>query len=163
MIFWCFALSLLQLDNVADNEHIYHVRYVMHKVDWEFDDDDLFLWYSWPSNTFSLISSRDHCQRSSPSRISHTPRAGFEPAQNLSLGFDKWSCAVVTITTPRRWTHRSFNLRFNLALCYIPLWIRLLLVIRKAKHLFNIAHINLTTVLQHHIMLTKFFGCLTLL
>ena len=33
---------------------------------------------------FSLISSRDHCQRSSPSRISDTPRAGFEPAQNLS-------------------------------------------------------------------------------
>ena len=27
---------------------------------------------------FSLISSRDHCQRSSPSRIFDTPRAGFE-------------------------------------------------------------------------------------
>ena len=36
---------------------------------------------------FSLISSRDHCQRSSPSRISVTPRAGLEPAQNLSSGF----------------------------------------------------------------------------
>ena len=35
---------------------------------------------------FSLISSRDHCQRSSPSRISDTPQAGFEPAQNLSSG-----------------------------------------------------------------------------
>ena len=33
----------------------------------------------------SLISSQDHCQRFSPSRISDTPRAGFEPAQNLSL------------------------------------------------------------------------------
>ena len=33
---------------------------------------------------FSLISSRDHCQRSSPSRISDTPQAGFEPAQNLT-------------------------------------------------------------------------------
>ena len=32
--------------------------------------------------TFSLISNRNHCQRSSPSRISDTPRAGFEPAQN---------------------------------------------------------------------------------
>ena len=32
---------------------------------------------------FSLISSRDHCQRSSPS---DTLRAGFEPAQNLSSG-----------------------------------------------------------------------------
>ena len=33
---------------------------------------------------FSLISNRDHCQRSSSSLISDTPLAGFEPAQNLS-------------------------------------------------------------------------------
>ena len=32
---------------------------------------------------FSLISSWDHCQSSSPLRISDTPQAGFEPAQNL--------------------------------------------------------------------------------
>ena len=51
---------------------------------------------------FSLISSRDHCQRSSPSRISDMPRAGFEPAQGLSSGLLEWSCAVVTTTTPRR-------------------------------------------------------------
>ena len=37
--------------------------------------------------SFSLISSRDNCQRSSPLWISDTPRAGFEPAQNLSSGF----------------------------------------------------------------------------
>ena len=36
---------------------------------------------------FSLISNQDHCQRLSPSRISDTPPAGFEPAQNLSSGF----------------------------------------------------------------------------
>ena len=35
----------------------------------------------------SLISSRDHCQRSSPCLISDKPGAGFEPAQNLSSGF----------------------------------------------------------------------------
>ena len=34
-----------------------------------------------------LISSRDLCQRPSPSRISDTQRAGFEPVQNLSSGF----------------------------------------------------------------------------
>ena len=51
--------------------------------------------------TSSLISSRDHCQRSSPSRISDTPQAGFEPAQNLSLGLVEWSCAVGITTTPR--------------------------------------------------------------
>ena len=52
---------------------------------------------------FSLISSRDHCQRSSPSQISDTPRAGFEPAQNLSSGLVEWSCEVAIITTP--WHH----------------------------------------------------------
>ena len=55
----------------------------------------------------SLISSRDHCQRSSPSRISDTPRAGFEPAQNLGSGLVEWNCAVVITTTPRR--HFSIN------------------------------------------------------
>ena len=50
---------------------------------------------------FSLISSWDHCQRSSPSRISDMPRAGFEPEQNLSSGFAEGSCAVVITTTPR--------------------------------------------------------------
>ena len=33
---------------------------------------------------FGLISSQDHCQRSSLSQISNTLRAGFEPVQNLS-------------------------------------------------------------------------------
>ena len=50
---------------------------------------------------FSIIPSRDHCQRSSPSRISDTPLAGFEPAQNLSSDFVEGSCAVVITTTPR--------------------------------------------------------------
>ena len=51
---------------------------------------------------FSFISSRDHCQRSSPSRVSNMPRAGFEPVQNLSSGLAEWSCAVVITATPRR-------------------------------------------------------------
>ena len=38
---------------------------------------------------FSLISSGVHCQRSSPSRIFDTQRAGFEPAQNLGSGLDE--------------------------------------------------------------------------
>ena len=36
---------------------------------------------------YSTITSWDHCQRSSLSRISDMPRAGFEPAQNLISGF----------------------------------------------------------------------------
>ena len=46
----------------------------------------LLLWNGWRWKALSLISSRDHCQRFSPSYISGTPRAGFEPAQNLSSG-----------------------------------------------------------------------------
>ena len=58
---------------------------------------------------FSLISSRVHCQRPSPPWISDTPRAGFEPAQNLSSGFIEWSCAVVITTTPRHQKYVSVN------------------------------------------------------
>ena len=36
--------------------------------------------------TFSLISSHDHCQRSSPSRITDMLQTGFEPARNVSSG-----------------------------------------------------------------------------
>ena len=51
---------------------------------------------------FSFISSRNHCQRSPPSRIADTPQAEFKPAQNLSSGLVGWSCAVAITTTPRR-------------------------------------------------------------
>ena len=50
---------------------------------------------------FSLTFSRDHSQRFSTSWISDTPRAGFEPAPNLSSGSVKWSFSVVTTTSPR--------------------------------------------------------------
>ena len=52
---------------------------------WWTVDDELFLW--------------DHCQRSSPLRISEALWAGLEPAENLSLGLAEWSCAVVMTTT----------------------------------------------------------------
>ena len=50
-------------------------------------------------SAFSLISSRNHCQRSPPFRMSDMPRAGVEPAQNLSLGFVELSCAVFVISS----------------------------------------------------------------
>ena len=52
--------------------------------------------------TFNLISSRDHFQRPSPSRIFDTLGARYEPAKNQSSGFVEWSCAAVITTTPRR-------------------------------------------------------------
>ena len=51
------------------------------------DDDDGFCGMVDRQKAYSLIFSRDHCQRSSTSQISDTSQAGFEPAQNLSLGF----------------------------------------------------------------------------
>ena len=60
----------------------------------------------------TLLSSRDHCQRSSPPRNSDTPRAGFEPAQKLSSGLVEWNCAVVITTTPR-----VASLLYQLFLC----------------------------------------------
>ena len=47
----------------------------------------------------SLISCRDHCNRSSPSWISNTPLASSERVQNLSPGLVEWSCATVLTTT----------------------------------------------------------------
>ena len=35
----------------------------------------------------SIFSNRDHYQRFSPLQTSDMPRAGFEPAHNLSAGF----------------------------------------------------------------------------
>ena len=49
---------------------------------------------------FSLISSCDLYQRSSPSRISDTLREGFEPEKKLSSDFAEWICVVIT-TTPQ--------------------------------------------------------------
>ena len=66
------------------------------------DDDELFLWYRWPTKgVYSLISSRGCCQRSSALQISNLSRVGFEPVQNLSSGLVEWSCTVVIMTTPQ--------------------------------------------------------------
>ena len=70
---------------------------------------DSWWWWWWvvfvvwltDEKAFSLICSRDHWQRSSPSRISDTEPTGFEPAQNLCSGLVEWGCAVVITTTPR--------------------------------------------------------------
>ena len=69
-----------------------------------YDDNELFLWHGWPTKCIKcLISSWDHCQRSSPSRISNMLQTGFEPGQNLNLHFVEWSCAIVITTTPRQY------------------------------------------------------------
>ena len=53
------------------------------------DDEDEFFFCGMVDLRKALVvtSSRDHCQRFSPSQISETPRAEFVPEQNLSSGF----------------------------------------------------------------------------
>ena len=63
---------------------------------------------------FSLISSRDYCQRSSPSRISDTPRAGFEPVQNLSSGFVEVLCS-----SDNHYTTAPLYLCVHISLCHL--------------------------------------------
>ena len=64
---------------------------------------------------FSFISGQDYYRRSSLSRISDTPQAEFEPAQNTSSGFVEWRYAVVIATTPRR---HIFHLYAKLIVSY---------------------------------------------
>ena len=66
------------------------ILYVHFRKDFAFDDDDddddsyddgddeLLLWNGRPRKAFSVISSRDHCNRSPPSQISNTPPAGLK-------------------------------------------------------------------------------------
>ena len=60
---------------------------------------------------FSLISSQDHCQRSSPLQISNKLWARYEFVQNLSSGVAEWSCKVVMM-----FWHTSFYLSVCLCL-----------------------------------------------
>ena len=56
----------------------------------------------WVTKTscWCLFSKQDHIQRFSPSQTSDNPRAGFEPAQNLTSGFVVWRWVVVITSTP---------------------------------------------------------------
>ena len=49
---------------------------------------------------FSFISKKDHCQRSSLSRISDTPHAGFKPAQNRKFRL----CRIKTCISDNHYT-----------------------------------------------------------
>ena len=108
---------------------------------------------------------KDHCQRSSPSRISDTPWAGFEPAQNLSSGLVEWSFAVVITTTPWRYIFLRHSLFCKLLLNRIIMtkryetWAVLILskfpninipkfIISSANSFFNVTQIKFITKLQ---------------
>ena len=88
------------------------------------DDDELFLWYGWLKKAISLISSRDHCLRSSPSRISEMPQAEHEPAQNLISGFVELSFPVRITTIPQRHNTITFtSSKTGYNSCNMKFWI----------------------------------------
>ena len=88
---------------------------------------------------YSLISVRDHYQKSSPSWISDPARARFQPSQNLSSGFVEWRCTVMIITTP--WLFNSSNsklVRIILFTDHLSLSaIHLLLIVKSKLSKFN--------------------------
>ena len=86
---------------------------------------------------FSLISSRDHCQRSSPSRISDTPRAVSKPTQNVSSGLVEWSFAVVITTTPRKKRFFSKDLFLRYFLVFALLTFKNLFKEQDVSHLWE--------------------------
>ena len=59
--------------------------------------------------TFRLFSNRDHCQRSSPSRISDMLQAEVKSALNLNSDLAEWSCVIVITTTHRHNCHMYFS------------------------------------------------------
>ena len=88
------ALCLKKMEIISAVLFPFHIPPTMHEL-------NCFCGMVERRKAFGLISSWDHCQRSSTSRISDTLRARFETAQNLSSGFVEWSYAVVITTTPR--------------------------------------------------------------
>ena len=105
-IIYLYIIDLIR----NDWKHILRNDWKQHTSSWrdKLMNYELFWWYGDRRKAFSLISSQGHCQRSSPSGISDTPRAGFQPAQNLSSGFVECSCAVVMTTIPRHyWTDKQ--------------------------------------------------------
>ena len=63
---------------------------------------------------FSLIFSRDHCQRSSTTRISDSPWAGFELAQNLS--WMKFRLSWMKLCSKNKGSYRKWRFSSNIKL-----------------------------------------------
>ena len=118
------------------------------------NDDDFFCGMVDRQKAFGLISSRGNCQRSSPSWISNMPRAGFEPAQNLSSGLIEWTCAVVIITTPRGHILKGHvvlrpnntpSRRLEKDVQFTMSWRRLIYVVLKTSNLRRLKEVWFTT------------------
>ena len=100
----CFFVKFAKLLRIPiSRTSANHCLYILRMVA---DDDNRWWWIVFvvwltTKEAFSLISSWDHCQRSSPSRIFDTLWAGFEPVQRPCSGLVGWRCTVAITTTPR--------------------------------------------------------------
>ena len=90
------------------NKPSFWVKFPVSTHWWWIDDELFFAKWLTDKRRLRLIFSRYHCQTFSPSQISDTPRAGFEPAQNLSSDFVEGSSDNCYITAPRS-KHQSLT------------------------------------------------------
>ena len=91
LIWKCFKeegrLKVVMFQNLVEDGELTLLQLVSKTNKEEEDDDDVmncFCGMVDRRKACNLISCQNHCQRSSPSRISGTLRTGFEPAQDLS-------------------------------------------------------------------------------
>ena len=97
----------------------------------------MFLLYGWQTKVVYPYFQPGLIEGSSPVRISNTPQAGFEPAENLNSGLVEWSCAVVINNTLQ---HHHYNhyiealygerLGYEFATCLSCLFVSLILLCR---------------------------------
>ena len=106
----CMALNMFIILNWKSihNSLIFLLKYIIkfcyHFVNLYFWWRWWFCWSQWLwcwKKTLSLIFSRDHYRRSSPSQISNTLLIGVESMENLSSGFAEWSYAVLKLISFR--------------------------------------------------------------
>ena len=97
----------------------------------------MFLLYGWQTKVVYPYFQPGLIEGSSPVRISNTPQAGFEPAENLNSGLVEWSCAVVINNTLQYHHYNHYigalyveRLRYEFATCLSCLFVSLILLCR---------------------------------
>ena len=91
---WIFVILLGIFDDKDDDDDDDY-------DDDDYDDDGFFFGNGWLTKDVKLFfPARMIAAGFSASQTCDTPRKGFSPAQNLSLGSVEWSCTVVIIATP---------------------------------------------------------------
>ena len=114
--FWCAGRSLIiinsnpEQNNSANSTDCFVHYFFLGWIKLYLPNKITLNWWWWIVFVIWLTDERrNHCQRSSPLRISDIPRSGFAPAKNLSSGLVEWCCAVVITTTPLRISYNQLS------------------------------------------------------